>query len=424
MEQFLRVSISYGLAHYQAGLDHCRAELVNENLVARKNRGSDELRRPSLRHRSLTFADLEAYHSLVAGKLPLLMYLRDLVVGLAEVSRPLTDPLTSPLLQQQVNGVAGAIEWKYSESTLAEARQQYERQVNAIEAGAAVIEASLKGARSDLMLSELTEARKLSEIEAERPRRQTVVLRTGEWEKLTLRLTVLALILGAFEIYTSFGVLLTNRLLSGTPLPSPFTWLNAVGVAHWLLPVGAGLLLYAFLRRQARSGAPTDDDGPNDRQETHVFDYSFLRETVTADGRSSKVIQQLRDGMIDLEEPGRRTACVSYSTFRETPSTGVQLVKHSLESGTSRHGFSYILHLEVDLRLGRQGTERLRDIRLVVRRGLDGNGSHEDLRGFDIDKAAQRVIRSCVKDLVLTNQTDDQVREFFEQRFSWVSVSE
>jgi hypothetical protein len=179
MEKFLRVAISFGVTHYKAGLDYCRAELTDISLLARANQATDDLARPSLSEEEPRLADLESYYSVLAGKVPILQFLQDLVIGLSEASRPLGRPSASTDTIDDK-----WIEWRYSESTLHEALRQFERQISAIRSDLGVINQSLNVTRMDQMLSELTETRKLTEIEAETP--QEIIIRRSPEENREL----------------------------------------------------------------------------------------------------------------------------------------------------------------------------------------------------------------------------------------------
>lgn len=423
MEHFLRVSISYGLIHYKNGLDHIRSELVNQGMEARKNRPSGELRRPSLSARPLTVADLEAHHTLLAGKVPMLAFLRDLVDGATEVSRPLREV--------KLNGRPGAAEWNYARSTLDEARAEFARQLFVIQADVSAIESSLTAVRAETMLQELTEARKLSEIAAESARssalapRGTVELKAGQLERqLAVPLTVFALIIGGIEVCSGLLFFATDRLFADAPiLQAGFGWQHITLLGLW----GVGLVIFLaalrygwnFYRRavQARDQAAPDAAAVPERQETHVFDYaSLLREIY---GQSESIMVNLGRAMIDIEAPrGEKVRCVNYSTFRETPTSGIERIKYSLESPESSLGMSYVLHVEVDRRLSGAQGERLRDIRLVVR--------HPPQAGVAVVQAAAHIIASCLQALVFPGENQGEVRRYMRERLGleWDSAAE
>src|SRR5690606_3154834 len=99
-----------------------------------------------------------------------------------------------------------------------------------------------------------------------------------------------------------------------------------------------------------KAGAETSDgsdlsqpEQPRTRMETHVFDYSSLHEEISGD--SAMAVQGLRDQMVNIESPQEHVPCVNYSTFRETPSSGTERIKYSLESEPLPSGLSYVLHV-------------------------------------------------------------------------------
>lgn len=399
MEQFLRVAVSFGLIHYKTGLDHCRAELVSHSLVARQNRSSSELRRPSLSTRLLTLAELDAYYALLSGKVPVLLYLKDLVDELSDISQPL----------HSLNSTTrGEVEWAYSRSTLAESLTAFTRQVDAIRADLTTIEGNLSAARLDLMTAELTESRKLSEIEAETPR-DTVVLESGSWDELSLRLGWVALFLGAIEVYSTLGLWLTNELSSqqSTTWQQPTTWQGWAGLLHW--PIFIVVLVTAFFFFRRRWTRPQEKSKGTEKLNSHVFDYSFLRDPL--DGEKAEVIiSDLCQSMVDIENPSNHIPCATYSTFRATPSSGVERVKYSLESAPASKKTFYILHIEIDSDLSGD-YEQLHDIRLVVRMPSSEN--------IPITDNAREVIGRCVRKLILSTKDEEEVRRFFRERFGW-----
>ncbi len=413
MEQFLRVTISFGLSHYKNGLDHIRSELVSQGMQARKNRPSGELRRPSLASRALTLVDLEAYHALLAGKIPILRFLHDLVVGLSQVTQPAITP--------KANGVDGAVEWTFSLHTLQEAQTQFRRQIDAISADLTAIESSLTAVRADLMLLELTESRKISEIAAESPRSEvrltggTVTL-SDKWEKgLNLRLALFALLIGLMEIFSSLGVWIVDKAFSGPR--TPWRWSQVAAVGYWVIVFSVVAVVFYLGMRLIRR-PETEPDEPHergsDKLETHVFDYSsLLREVRAGKGRSSGVMDRVANSMIDIENPHMdRGSCTSFSTFHETPSSGIEHIKYSLESPLSQNGLTYILHVEFDRRLSGDTPERLLDVRLVVRRPVIAPK-------VELAPNIRHVISECVQLLLFPDGNEAAMGTFFLERFGW-----
>jgi len=118
MEQFLKAAISFGVIHYKAGLDHCRAQLTNASLLIRIHKTAGELLRPSLSP-DLSSADLQAYTSIVAGKLPAFCFLYSLIEGIAQATRPFEARKDSRLGELEWD------EWVHSQFTLHNALLYY-----------------------------------------------------------------------------------------------------------------------------------------------------------------------------------------------------------------------------------------------------------------------------------------------------------
>jgi hypothetical protein len=246
-------------------------------------------------------------------------------------------------------------------------------------------------------------------------------------------LAVFAIALGFFEIYSNFGTWLTSSLFSGSVLPqsTPLGY-KIAGIAHWLLMVVVVFVLFVVFRRryisstaakeaQAKEEEAARQAAKAKRPESHVFDYSFLREVVNGKGSSEWFVAQLKGSMVDLQDvEGDRLEAVSFSTFREMPISGTERVKYSLESGANPAGVSYLLHIEVDRRKALTGdgtlgdaprTELLRNVRLVARVPRDVE--------FNVMQGATEVIGQCVRSLVLAGRNDHDVRSFFESHFGW-----
>ncbi|GAA0977429.1 hypothetical protein GCM10009555_038590 [Acrocarpospora macrocephala] len=403
MEQFLRVAISFGLTHYKTGLDHIRSELISQGMQARKNSTSNELRRPSLRNHSLTIADLETYYSLLVGKLPILGFLKDLIQGLSEV--------TAPAQEVEHNGVRGAVEYQFAKGTLNEAQTQFQRMVNAIAADIRAIGTAFESVRADQMILELTESRKFSEIAAESPRAEVEVaggrLTLDADDRVKRLLVLIGVSIGLMEVFGNIGVTLMQLAYSGEWEPSTGLvigyWIGLIVVVTLLFAVG-----YRLLGRPAKPGQNTNGTG---KLETHVYDYSSLLREVKG-SESAVLMDRLRQQMLDIEQPDAdRRPAVSFSTAHETPSSGVERIKYSLESPKSDKKIAYILHVEFDRGLSGRRTERLLDIRLVVRKPVEVN--------VDVVPGSHRVIAECVRLLLFADGDENALRHFCRERFGW-----
>lgn len=403
MEHHLRVAITFGVTHYRAGMAFCRAELTNQALISRLNRGSGEFRRPSLTRDESQLAELDSYQSLLAGKLPVFSYLKQLVEDMHEVSRP-------SKLEKAAAKRVGEAEWAYSEDTLNDAVRQYERQIESLSLDLGVVENNLAAARMERVLAELTEARKIAEIESEAPPREVVVRRRGgaDENKLVVRLSILALVFAGLQVYGGVGVWLMDALLAVHPEGWHTSWWRLlVSLGQWLALGGLASWFWVWTRR--RQLYPVSSDQPEEGVplESHVYDYSTLREDIT--GRTDELVGELSRNMM-AADGSDVVACAMRSTFRETPSNGVERVKHSLQSPATDSGVSYTLHVEVETRHGAQH-EQLRDIRIVFRSPV----------GAPVDTylVARRIVRRTLSGLVLGLDDEATVRKFCQDRFGW-----
>jgi hypothetical protein len=144
------------------------------------------------------------------------------------------------------------------------------------------------------------------------------------------------------------------------------------------------------------------------RRAKHIFDYSCFRDDIGRD--SSSLIWAMRNTLLDIEELAKHVPCVSASTFSEVPSSGMERIKYSFESGPSQSGLTYLLHVEVDRRL-RGAPDQLSDVRLVVSVPTDFSS--------DIFPNARHLIGECVRQLALSNKAPEDVKRFFEDRLGW-----
>lgn len=413
MEQFLRVSISFGVMHYKAGLDYCRSELTDISLLARAHQTTGDLARPSLSQEEPRLADLESYHSVLAGKVPILQFLEDLVQGLSEASRPLGYHSVPTGAVDE-----GWIEWKYGESTLHDALLQFERQIKAIRSDLWAINQSLNVARMDHVLSELTEMRKLTEIESEAPREIIIRRNPQESRELDRRFGRIALLLAVMEVYGNFGVFLTQSFFQGSFFrQDPSLPYRILGWAHWLIVIAILAFAYIlFLRRHDAKENSSSDDPGNQRARSYIFDYSAIRETVNAVNGAEAAIRHFASGLKAVDRLGEPVTCIAITLSRDTPATmGIEKTKYTIESREGKSGISYILHIEIDRRWIDHEDEQLRDIRLVVRVPQD-----KDVENFDeIIRGSRNLVDRCVRSLVLVGRNDVSVREFMQTRFGW-----
>lgn len=439
MEQFLRVTSSFAGLHYRAGLDFCRAQLTNDSL-ARISRTSGEMLRPSLLSRDVSLAEIESYATLMSGKTPSFELLRDLVEDLMEVSNPLGDREIAQ------DGETGRDEWLYSKATLQEALAQYDRQISAIQADIQSIDRNLQTLRSEQMIEELAETRKITEIESESPANVVVmqqpatrlVTRPNETlntvdHSLIARFTLLAAILAGVQIYSGIGVWVMERLTStdGFSQPEVPLWSKLLVPIHWAIVTIVILVIYKVFRNRTNRLRPLDatstptqpEQSGTEPVQSHIFDYSFLRERlIGADGQRNSAIDIVP--AIARQMPPlygvESSACTNISSFRETPSSGVERTKYSLDSPTYDNGASYVLHIEVDKRL-KSEEEYLRDVRLVIRAP---SSTAMSITMLDIQEAAKGVIIDAVNRLALSGKPAREKSEFYASRFGWKVTSD
>lgn len=409
MEQFLKAAIYSSLIHYKAGLDHCRAQLTNDSLLIRINKTSGELRRPSLPV-ELSSADLQSYTSIVAGKLPAFLFLHSLIKDLARTSRPFE--------AQNGNKLDGPgwAEWTYSLSTLRDTLLHYKLYVESIRDDISEINRSLATGRTDQVIAELTDARKIAEIASESPKK-IIYERSGrEVDALMVRFTLVALIFSFVQAYASIGVWAMDRLLGGNGgsglLPAGVRWWQPlIGFGQWIVVLLALALIYQKLGKRSVRDPARDDSNESSKDETHVFDYSFFHEKL--EDRSAEMIDRLAESMPSIEPTGEPLGCASRSSFRETPLSAVERTKYTLESRRSPHG-SYVFYVEVDRRMNTTD-EYLREVRLVLKKPT-GKRYFANGKRYSIKECAQHIICDCVKYLAFA---DGQVKvlELLEKQF-------
>jgi hypothetical protein len=443
MEQFIQVTLPFGIENYKAGLDHCRLGLVESALMLRRNQVSSDFRRPSL-NANLSAADIEAYFLLLSAKLPTLTFFRDLIEDIIEVTHPLH---LVPDSRDEWASREGWAEWRESLATLREAEDQLSRQVDAIRSDIEAIQVFLSMSQSDAVLAELAESRKLNEIEVEDPRR-AVTLATRDWEQLTYLLTILAVILAAFQAYSGLGVWLTDVLLHNDVTVAHTPWWHVLlAVGQWFI-IALILFLYYWLRfgrhrgikrradKKARRASDRDrakkedDEGESAEKEDaklmkpvrlvpNIFDCSFPRENMGGEGIEELVSSIRRDGLIDVSSRDRKVKVMSVATFRDVQPGTAERVKYSLESKPNRQAISYTLHLEVDSQSkeveGRpkeshKPSEQLRNVRLVVRVPVEGSVPIEGVR---------HVVQQYASRLILQSPESGSVRDYFMRRFGW-----
>ncbi|HZR48423.1 MAG TPA: hypothetical protein VFB06_02795 [Streptosporangiaceae bacterium] len=464
MEQFIQVTLPFGIENYKAGLDHCRLGLAENALMLRRNQAASDYRRPSL-NSAVSATDIEAYFLLLRAKLPTLTFFRDLVEDIIEVTHPLH---LIPDKRKEWYSRRGWAEWRESLNTLREAEDQLSRQVDAIRTDVEAIQVFLTMSQSDAVLSELAESRKLNEIEVEDPRR-AVTLATRDWEQLTYLLAILAVILAAFQSYSGLGLWFTDVLLHNDLAAAHTPWWHVLlAVGQWFVIALLLFLYYWFrfgrqrraqrrgtqrkftwkaIKRKLRKGKPSktarrpDDNveenevGELDKDDArllqpvrlvpNIFDCTFPRENMSGEGIEELVSSIRVHGLIDVCSRDKMVKLASVATFRDIQPGTAERVKYSLESSPNRKGVSYTLHVEVDIqpRTGTQSreaegrsdesrkqSEQLRNVRLVVRIPVEETVPIDGVR---------HVVQQYASRLILKSPESGTVREYFQRRFGW-----
>ena len=436
MEQFLKIAVSSSLLHYKAGLDHCRTQVTNDSLLIRINKTAGELRRQSL-SQDLSSADLQAYASIVAGKLPAFQFLYGMIEELAHTSRP---------TEVQKNNMTGNFdwaelaEWVHGRFTLRNNLLHYQLYVESIKNDITEINRGLDTVRTDEIIAELRDTRKLTEIAAESVNRSLYDRSHGQLEKLMVLLTRMALFFSFVQAYAAIGLWLMDRLLGDSGGGSGFfpsdvkPWVMWVAYGQWGVLV---LLFIWFYRKWARRperdtteskkrkqnkhdiahskktqrsmrGSMSGDwDGSN---EIHIFDYSLFHQKLTHDAHSSaEMISRLAQRMPGIELDEDVSECASRSSFRETPLSAVERTKYTLESRESSKGNgSYVFHIEVDRRMGRN-EEYLREVRLAIKRPVGVQ--------YSVVDCAQHIIYKCLNCFLFEFNDQEQLLELLDKQF-------
>ena len=427
MEQFLRTAISSSLLHYKAGLDHCRTQLTNDSLLIRINKTAGELRRDSLAH-VLSAADLQAYTSIVSGKLPAFHFLHNIIKEIEQATRP-----TEARNSNRLNDPNGS-EWVYGQFMLHDALSHYQLYVKSIENDIAEISRSLDTGRIDEIITELTDTRKLTEIASESANGTIYEGNHRRLDMLIFNLTglglIISVILAFLQVYVAFGIWWMDRLFPNGETPTQndpastpgigSPWNIFIAIVFWLAaPILIGIIykskiLAKLVLRDAgdskkkqggrRGESREDSDSPI---ETHVFDYSFFHEKLAQKQNSAEMIDELARSMPGIELGEEVSRCASRSSFRETPLSAVERTKYTLESRDSRkENGSYTFHIEVDRRMGR-AIEYLREVRLVIKKPAS--------RQYSAKGCAQHIIYKCLNYLNFEEQ--ERVIELLDQQF-------
>jgi len=431
MEQFLRTAVSYSLLHYKAGLDHCRTQLTTDSLLIRINKTAGELRRDSFAP-VLSAADLQAYASIVSGKLPAFQFLHSLIKELEQATRP-AEARNSNRLDDR-----DWAEWVCGQFTLHNSLLHYQLYVKSIENDIAEIDRSLEIGRADEVITELTDTRKLTEIASESNNGKIHEGSRRQLDMLMVNLTRLALvfsvILAFLQVYAAFGISLMDRLFpdgetsagnssASTPENSD-PWNILIAIGFWSV---APILIWTFYKILSKLVLRDTEDskkkqlGKRDKSgedsdnsiEVHVSDYSFFHEKLAHEHNSAKIIEELAQLMPGIDPDEDVLGCSSRSSFRETPLSAVERTKYTLESRFSPNGRgSYIFHIEVDRRMGRR-EEYLREVRLVIKKPV--------WVGYCVNECAQRIIYNCLGSFHF--DAPSRVMELLDQQFHGANVA-
>lgn len=302
------------------------------------------------------------------------------------------------------------LDWVDGSSTLHDVLLHYKLHVGAIREDITEINRSLASERADQVIAELTDARKIAEIASESPRKIIFERSDSEMDALMVRFTIGALIFSGVQAYASIGVWTMDRLLNGGQgpglIPNGVRWWHMlIGFGQWIVVLLALVLIYQKLRKRPSRDKASDDSDKFSKDETHVFDYSFLHEKLK--GGSAEMIKKLAKSMPSIESAGEPSDCANLSSFRETPLSAVERTKYTLESRNSALG-SYVFHIEVDRRITTTH-EYLREVRLVIKKPVEKQYSLED--------AAKNIIHDCVRSLDFDEGEQEKVLELLDNQF-------
>ena len=203
MEQFIRVSITFGVTNYRDGLGCARKSILLHNMRAKENIDPEQLYLEAKRQKGpdahgenseyealtapLSYAEI--YYELIKSKIPRLLFLRDLIHDMGEAVVPLQAQQATESLREECEG--GALEepkgylceFHFSRITFCGARRQYERQCALIEQEAEAVRHLMERAGDQQILGELTDTRKIHELSAEE--RPPVEISADQWNRLS-----------------------------------------------------------------------------------------------------------------------------------------------------------------------------------------------------------------------------------------------
>ena len=203
MEQFIRVSITFGVTNYRDGLGCARKSILLHNMRAKENIDPEQLYLEAKRQKGsnaqgenskyealtapLSYAEI--YYELIKSKIPALLFLRDMIHDMGEAVVPLQAQQATESLREVCEGGASEepegylCEFHFSRTTFCGARRQYERQCALIEQEAEAVRHLMERAGDQQILGELTDTRKIHELTAEE--RPPVEISADQWNRLS-----------------------------------------------------------------------------------------------------------------------------------------------------------------------------------------------------------------------------------------------
>lgn len=430
MEQFIRVSNTFGLLPYNEGLEFCAKRLLRFSFSTKMDKGTGQIFPVSLREIQATITQLESYIALIVGKIPTLLYIHELIDDLANV----TKPLSIDKAESNQNAI-GITEWKYSRSTLNEAIKQLKRKVIIIESNVHSIEQTLKAERENRIIYELTESRKINEIVAEQGQPFSVTLGVDS-SKIERLLAAVAVLIALISILVDIGLVLINIWVENNNTAKAVV--TNYGIIIWFsVAIGAiGLLslwnkqkfkniripylsnMIALMPHFSKLDHDEESERPNESElSSRIFDYASVRIQMNVNSSAalrSRISKWIEDYMPSILHPDNRQArlkCERFDSFTEVPTVGVVKYKYSLKSAPEREKpVFYLLHIEVDHNLTSDELF-LTDVRLVIKHLVSDT--------TDYANNAQSIIRQFVFDDLL-GLTSTQERAFnLEMQFGW-----
>jgi hypothetical protein len=195
----------------------------------------------------------------------------------------------------------------------------------------------MEAERDNRIISELTEARKVNEINVDQGA-TTIKLDTGDWNKVGLFIAITGLMIAAITMLVAITTWLYQNLVTDDAfIEELFTVIRQ----HSILTIIILLLFILFLGTPLmwfnwQSRRITRNTHDEQSFSSRIYDYSSIRHPL-ADGASKpqfeSIIQNWRDSMPSIINPrNTKVPCRKYDYFTEIPTSGVQKYQYSFRS--------------------------------------------------------------------------------------------